>query len=153
MKRVKYIILLILLIFISGCSTEKKAIDYSKFNEIMTKEDYMIINVKDQFSDYDYIEGAYIAIDPNSNFQIEFYELSNAEYGLDFYNINKEVFQATESSSSTYTNVDTTNYNKYTLVNNESYKVISRIDNTIIYVDTFKKYSSNIKSILKKLGY
>ncbi len=153
MKKLKVILLLILVIFLSACSFDKKAIDSSEFKEIMRDNSYYVVNSKDQFSEYDYILNSYIAIDSQQNYQIEFYELEDEENAIAFYDYNKDIFEGYKISTSIYTDVSFSNNSKYTLTTDDSYRVLSRVDNTVIYISVDKKYKDEVKSILKELGY
>lgn len=153
MKKIKILLILVLTCFLCACSNNKNSIDEDEFKSIMRDNNYYVVNVKEQFIDYDYIKEAYIAKDSNNNFQIEFYILEDEANALAFYNYNKDIFEAQKTNISLYTNVDIGNNNKYTLTTDDSYKVLSRIDDTAIYIDVDKKYKSEINDILKKLGY
>ena len=117
----------------------------------MTNEGFVVVNVKDQFAQYNYIEDAYVAT--NNNYQIEFYELEEDNYAVDFYETNKKVFEETKSTTSIYINEDLPESNKYTLTTDKEYKVISRIEDTVVYLNIDKKYKDEANNILKKLGY
>ncbi len=45
------------------------------------------------------------------------------------------------------------NYSTYSLTTNGKYKYLSRIDNTLIYIDASDDYKDAIKDIIKELGY
>lgn len=102
---------------------------------------------------YDYITQVYLAIDDSYKYQIEFYELSDADYASSFYNNNKSIFEESKSSSAVETSVSSGNNSKYTLVTNGKYKVVSRIDNTVIYVNVDDEYKAEVKDLLEELGY
>lgn len=102
---------------------------------------------------YDYITKVYLAINSSSEYQIEFYELSNSDYASSFYNNNKSIFEKSKSSSNVETSISSGNNSKYTLTTNRKYKVVSRIDNTIIYVNADEGFKTEIKDLLKELGY
>ncbi len=150
MKKLKILSLLLITLLLTACGN-KKAIDSDKFKSIMRDNNYYVVNSKEQFSEYDYIVESYIA--ESDNYQIEFYILQDDMNAKAFYDYNKEIFDAERTSISMYTSVDFTNTNKYTLTLEDSYKVLSRINNTVIYVDVEKEYKNDINSILKKLGY
>ena len=107
----------------------------------------------DSFSNYDYIEKAYIALEEDYDYKIEFYKLDEEEDAIDFYKLNKEKFESQKGSGSAESTVNIGNNSKYTLTTNGEYKVISRIENTAIYLDVDKKYKDEVKEILKELGY
>jgi len=89
----------------------------------------------------------------DDDYQIEFYELSNEENAIDMYATNKIRFETSKGNSSAVTNFDFKNYSKYTLTTNGKYKVLSRIDNTLIYIDVDKDYKDIVKDLLKEIGY
>jgi len=153
MKKMKFFMLLVLFVLLTACGVKKEAIDDEDFSRIMEKEGFSIVNVEQQFVQYEVFEDAYVAIAPSKNYQIEFYELEEDSYAVSFYNTNKEIFEASKTGSSVYTNIDLTDSNKYTLTTGNEYKVISRIEDTVIYLNVDKAYKEEVTNILKKLGY
>ena len=149
----KILILVGFVVLLTACSPKRDAIDEDQFIRIMNDEGFSIKNVESQFEQYGYFEEAYLAIDSNNNYQIEFYELEEENYDLNFYNNNKSKFENEKSSTYVDSNMDLKNINKYTLTTNNKYKVVSRIDDTVIYLDVDKKYKKEVNDILKKLGY
>lgn len=69
------------------------------------------------------------------------------------FNRNKEIFEDSKSNVSGETSVTRKNSAKFTLNTNNMLKVVSRIDNTLIYLDVDKDKSDEIKTLLKELGY
>ena len=134
MKRVKQfligLICIVVLFTLTGC-VKKTAITSDEFKNKMV----------------------YIAINKDSTYQIEFYELSNKDYASNFFNNNKKTFEDSKSSGSTETSVSIGNNEKYTLTTKGKFKVVSRIDNTVIYLNVNDNYKSSVKDVLKDLGY
>lgn len=137
---------------VTGC-TNKVAITSSDFKTKMEKEGYTIQEVTNQFDDYNYVSKAYIALSSDSKYQIEFYKLSDSDNASSFFNNNKATFENSKSSSASETSISGGNYAKYTLTTNGQFKVLSRIDNTVIYLNVPDSYKSTIKEVLKKIGY
>lgn len=146
------LVILTTFILLSGCS-KKTAITYNEFKEKSEKEKYTVVDVKDQFGQYDYVKGAYLAVSSDATYQIEFYTFENSENAKAFYDLNKPRLESEGVGSNIYTNADSKNYNKYTLTTDEKYNSITRIDNTIIYSSNNVKYKDKITNIIKKLGY
>lgn len=119
----------------------------------METNGYTVQDATNQMKEYNYIKQVYIALSNDATYQIEFYELSNNDYASGFYNNNKSIFENSKSSSASETSVSLGNNAKYTLTTNGKYKVISRINNTVIYLNVDEKYKSMVKDILDKLGY
>lgn len=76
----------------------------------------------------------YIASGKDSTYQIEF-------------------FESTKGSNSSESSASLKNYSKYVLSTNGKYKVISRIDNTVIYCDIDDNYKSVVKEVLEEIDY
>ena len=64
-----------------------------------------------------------------------------------------EFFEKQKENTLAETNVNGKNYSKYTLSTGNKYKVLSRIDNTVIYLDVDNSYKEEVKNILGELGY
>lgn len=132
---------------------EKDSITSSNFYTTMSQKGYTVQDANSQFSEYDYIKQAYIAANKDYSYQIEFYELLDDSYATSFYNNNKSIFESSKGNASTETNVELKNSSKYTLLSNSKYMVISRINNTVIYVKVDDSYKDTVKDILDELGY
>ena len=131
----------------------KESITANEFKNKMEDMNYIVVDAKDQFEEYDYIEKVYLAAPKNYKYQIEFYEMDEEEQAISFYNNNQEIFESYNSSASAETNVSIGNNAKYTLTTEDEYRLLSRIDNTVIYVHVDKEYKDEIKEVLKELGY
>jgi len=131
----------------------KETISASEFKEILEYKDFEVVDAKEQFINYDYIEKAYIALEEDYEYQIEFYKLDEEDEAIDFYNLNKEKFEEQKGSTSAETSINIGNNSKYAVKTNGKYKVVSRIENTMIYLDVDKKYKDEVDEILKELGY
>ena len=132
----------------------KQPITAGDFKDIMEDKDFEIIDAIDQVDDYDNgIKKAYIALEEDYDYQIEFYKLDEEDDAIDFYKNNKEIFEDSKGSSSVETKVSMGNNSKYTLKTNDEYKVVSRIEDTVIYLNVDDKYEDEVKEILKEMGY
>lgn len=142
----------VVLFTLTGCGN-KTSITSDDFKNKMESNGYTVQDATNQMASYDYIKKVYIAISNDSTYQIEFYELSDSDYATNFFNNNKSIFEDSKSSVSTETSVNLGNHNKYSLTANDKFKVVSRIDNTVVYLDVDENYKSSVKDILDDLGY
>ena len=131
----------------------KTPISEENFINSMETKGYIITDVKDQFANVDEIDKAYIATSSDSSYQIEFYILADESSAISMFNRNKQIFEDSKSNVSGETSVTKKNSAKFTLSTNNMLKVVSRIDNTLIYLDVDKDKSDEIKPLLKELGY
>ena len=131
----------------------KQPITSGDFKDIMEDKDFEIMDVLYQVEDYGYVEKAYIALEEDYDYQIEFYKLDDEDDAIKFYNINKGIFEDSKGSASLETKKSMGNNSKYTLKTNDEYKVVSRIEDTVIYADVDDKYEDEVKEILKEIGY
>ena len=132
---------------------EKEPITKDQFSTKMQDMGFTITDASDQMADYSYVKSATLAIDGNRTYQIEFYELSDETYATAFYNNNKSIFESTKSGASTESNINGKNYSKYTLTSNGKYMVVSRVANTVAFVNVSSDLKDNVNTILKELGY
>lgn len=132
---------------------EKDSITAEQFRSIMEQNNYTVVDDSYQFSQYDYVKQVYIAADSSYSYQIEFYELSDESNAIGFYNNNASIFQSRKGNAATETNVSGKNFSKYTLSSGGSYMAVSRINNTVVYVDVTSEYEDVVKDILDDIGY
>lgn len=154
-KRIIKISLLLIFIglFVTGCGN-KKSISAEEFKKI-TEKDYVITDATKQFAGIEeakHIKKVYIASDKEYKYQVEFYEFDSDENADNFFDHNKEIFE-TDNGDSNYTIVNMFNYDKYTHTGSSHYYVLSRINNTVAYVNVEDKYKEQVKSILKSIKY
>ena len=154
------IIILVMMLVIGGViftlisvfNKEKTPMFAEDFYSIMEERGYTMTDATSQFDQYtNYIKKAYIA--QNTDYQIEFYELSNEENAISMYNTNKSKFESQKSNVYSHATTNMKNYSTYALTANGKYKYISRIDNTMIYLDVDEEYKDPIKNLMKEIGY
>lgn len=135
-----------------GC-TEKVSITAEDYRTIMEEMGYKLTDASEQFVDYDEITKVYVAISDNGAYQIEFYELSTADAAMRLFAGNKSIFEQSAGNASANSSVSAANYSNYKLAANGQYKVLSRIDNTMIYIDVPAEFKDEVKTALEELGY
>ena len=156
MKRVfKKLILcsvaLVTLFVLTGCS--KKSITADMFKSKMTSKGYYVEDVTSQYDYSGVMKKGYVAIDSERNYQIEFFQLKDQENAISMYNTNKEKFENEKGSSNISKNIDGSNFSKFSLTTNGKYKVVCRVDNTLLYLNVSTKYKDKVIDILDYLGY
>lgn len=82
-----------------------------------------------------------------TNYQIEFYEVSNLDNATSFYNTNKTKFESQKGNASSSYNASMKNNSTYSVTTNGKYKFVSRVDNTVVYVDVDTTYQDSVKSL------
>lgn len=148
-----WIIVALLVGVVALSSKSKPSISATEFATKMKQNGYAITNASEQFAQYDYVKNVYIAGNENISYQIEFYELSNDTFAESFFEKNKAIFQSQKESASAETNLNGKNYSKYTLSTGNKYRAISRIDNTVVYLEVDSSYKNEVQNILNELGY
>ncbi|MBR2704256.1 MAG: hypothetical protein IKE91_02185 [Clostridia bacterium] len=152
-------VLLVLIIFLTslfcfaGCGKKKTAKTADEFYSIMTEKKFVIKDSKSEYSSHNEIVRSYVAAPSDLSYQIEFLELDSDASAKNMFASNQRIFQDTSSSNKAESSVSVSNYAKYTLESNGKYKVISRIDNTLVYVDAEIKYKDDVNKLLDELGY
>lgn len=145
-----FIIIFSLLFFIVSVAIlpyliRKKPITEDRFKEKLEANGYILSDITNEFSDYNYITKAYLAT--NKEFKIQFYLLENEEQAKMFYRNTELSMEHSKNDSITKTNF------RYTILSNSGFKAISRISNTVICLQVPKFNMKEAKQILKELGY
>lgn len=159
MKKTKYVLISLLcivtLLGFTGCGKNKTSISADEFCSIMEDKGFLTTDSTAQYATSNDISESYIAISSNYAYQIEFIVLDSDSAAQSMFSTNKSIFESEKNSSGSNANTFTelANYSKYTLLANGKYKVVSRIDNTLIFVNANSDYKEEINSILEELGY
>jgi len=156
MKKIIAAIVSVLLICSVFCMTgcgEKTSITAETFKTTMDASGYTVQDATSQFADYPQITQVYIALGENGAYQIEFYEFDSVESARMMFNGNKSNFEATIIDNYSKSSSSLANYDRYVLTANEQFKVLSRIDNTLIYINVPVEYKDAVKTVLEQIGY
>lgn len=134
-------------------SNEEKPKTGMDFYGIMQGKGYVISDAKNQFMSYDYIREAYVASSNEYSYKIEFYVLSDKDYATKFFDNNKAFFEESKGEIEAETNINEGNHSKYEISANGKYSVVSKIENTAVYVNVSEEYKDIVKEVLVELGY
>lgn len=145
-----FAVLSMMILALAGCG-KKTAVTPEQFKSSMESRGYQVQDATEQFPEGSGVDKVYIAL--KDDYQIEFYQVETAEQAKLAFSQNKADFQALKGSSDLETNVESDQSSKYTLKTNGMYMVISRIDNTFIYVNADGKVKQEIEEVLKELDY
>lgn len=149
MKRIILLVTgIMLLLLVTGCS--KKPVTAETFKSEMTQKGYQI---KDISADYAGKGAKAVLLAMKDDYQIEFYVTDSKDYAVGSYNLNKEKFEKTKGNGSIETQKSVGNASKYTLKSNSTYKVVSRVENTFIFINAPDSKTDEINAVLKDLGY
>ena len=157
MKKIKKIILSLLLLpcvfMLSGCFTQK-SITADQFKNIMEKNGYEVIESTDQYKEIMKVKKSYIALYKNRKFQFELIEFDTIEEAIKIYEINKQKFEEKKSNvANMYINLDGKNFSKYRCISGGKYMALTRVNNTLMYVDVNQEYEKEVNKAIKKFGY
>ncbi len=145
------VVLSIMVLFLSGCSKSVKT--SNDFKSIADKNGLVTVDVTSQYATYGTFKEAYVA-QSNDGWQIEFFVLNKEEHAISMFETNKKIFEGyKEDGSSSYSEVNGSNYNKYSLNTGGYYMYICRVENTLVYLRVSDQYKDTVKGIIKSLGY
>ena len=149
MRKIIFIVFTIL-IMLTSCKLNKEPITITTFKNKMEENGYIVENITSQFPEDNKIKTILIA--KKNDHQIEFYETIDEDSSIVAFNLNKENFQKSKGNRTFETNTFIGNSSKYTLKANSKFKVVSRIKNTLIYLDVPASAEDEVKRVLKELN-
>ena len=152
-KKILYVLtLMVVTLTLTGCGN-KKAITIDDYKDIMSTNSFVLNNAKNRISVNSNIKDIYIAANPKDNYQIEFYVLESVDTAKTFFSENKTRFSKEVGKNKIETKSKKGNSEKYTVTSLGQYRLVSRIENTVIYLDTRESNKKKVDEILKELGY
>lgn len=143
------IITIFIMLLLTGCGN-RKALTNNEFSEILGLEGFAITDVTALMEDEN-IE--VLAAANNNNYQLEYHIYKTTAAAKKAYEGNKKSFETYKKGNNKEKSLSGNNYDKYTLELSDEYKVVSRIDNTLVYASINLEYKKDLNIILDKLGY
>lgn len=152
MKKIYLITLLILSIFITGCSKEsKEVITTDSFNTLAESNNFTYEDNSSSYSKYSYILNASIA--KYNDISIEFITYDTEENAKKVQDSQIKSFNTLKSTGAAETKNKGKNYYKYILISNNYYMISSRINNTLIFCKTPLTNKDNVEKLINSIGY
>lgn len=148
MKKI-FLMLFILVVFIASCKLNKEPLSSERFETVMKKNGFSVENVNPLKFQGSGIKEIIIA--KNTNYQIEFYITEDSDKAIMLFNANKEKFMLSKGNGTIETSKAIGNQLRYSLRANSKFKLLSRVENTLIYIDIPDTYEKDVKEILKEL--
>lgn len=129
-----------------------KAINNSKFTNIMEAYGLEIYDATDQFGE-NYVKSATVAYNKKTNYQIEFIIFSDEESAKNAFTLNKKTFEKIKTETDTEISTSNEKISEYSLTTNDKYMYISRRKNTLIYLNIDGSYKTEVANLVTKIGY
>lgn len=149
MKKIfKLFTLMFLFILLSGCANEKKALTKEEFTKKLTDQGFIVNDVTMQIEDENI---NFVASANNNLYQIEVYVFKDAKFAKDAYKTNKESFINLSKQKGSEKISD--DYEKYTQSLTDTYNMVIRVDNTLVYSVVNKEYKKSLNKVIKNIGY
>ena len=149
-KLVFFSIIFAFVLLLTGCG-KKSAINTSKFRSIVESSGYTFTDDYDSYSSYNYFNEAVIA--SKGDCDIQFFVLDNASDAKNMFNTNKSKFENSKTGLSTEVSTSLNNYDTYLVQTNGYYKYLSRVDNTLVYVNVLMECKDSVKNIIDIMKY
>ena len=150
----------VLLIFLAGFFTltacqSQKAISGEKIKSIMEQKGYTVTDITDNSgtSATLALKAEMMESGSTASYNIRFFVFNSASEAKSVFAEAKDSFAVYEDNDAVIKNTDKTNFQRYTLLGQGYYTLITRIDNTLLFTDSLNTYKDDIIEIAKKLGY
>ena len=148
MKKLK-LILIIFLFLITAC--KKNNVTLEEFIEIAKFNGYVVEKNKTGYETYANILEIYYAINRENAYDVQFLELENVDYAKKMFLLNVSEIKEKIESDDYIKSKSLTNYELYHAENDESYYLVIRCHNNIIYITAPINYINEIEEFLEDL--
>ncbi len=145
-KIIKILMFLFIIVALSGCGS-KKVLKPSDVQNKLSSLDFSINDITNYMEDKN-IKSVITA--NNGKYQIEFFTFNSKKNAKEAYNTNVKSFLANKNVKKEK-NED--NYDKFTQELSDTYNVVIRLDNTLLYSSINLEYKNDLNKIIKKLNY
>ena len=153
MTRLSIFILIMMGLFITGCSNnkEKMVISSDKFVTVLSNKEFIVKDNMANYSDADYIIEAKKAV--LDDIEIEFIKYSSNEYSKKVQDKQIDNFILLKNAGSRENKEEGKNYYKYFLISNNRYMINTRVDDTLVFCKTMLENKDTVNDIYNELGY
>ena len=145
-KIIKILMFLFIIVALSGCGS-KKVLKPSDVQNKLSSLGFSINDITNYMEDKN-IKSVITA--NNGKYQIEFFTFNSKKNAKEAYNTNEKSFLANKNVKKEK-NED--NYDKFTQELSDTYNVVIRLDNTLLYSSINLEYKNDLNKIIKKLNY
>ena len=151
MKKISLVFVLVMLLLVTGCGNKTKEV--KSLNDFYNVASGKELIVSDNMGSYtaDYIKEAMVASKDDLSIEMIAYDTEDSASTVQDSNI--DAFMTRKSTNAVIKKEKGENYYKYTMITNGYYLVSSRVDNTLIIVNTPVKNKDLVDSVLDSLGY
>ena len=148
-KNICVFLLLLMIGGICGCGS-KEALTVDGFNGMMQEKGFHISDVTEHVK-ADYVEAISLAV--AEDYQIEFYVFSDSESAASVFEQNRSVFEEKSEEKGIQITKNLSNYSFFSIQESGVYRLVARIDNTMLYVVAEDVHKEEIVELIKELGY
>jgi len=147
-KSIKVLIAFVLIVLLSGCGA-KKGLSKKEINNKLFGLGFDIYDVTDKIEDKSV--KTVLSANYKGKYQIEYYAFDNEDSAEKAFKSNKnELIKSNGDKGKTKSG---SNYDRYIQQLSDKYIVVTRVDNTLVYVFSNIDYKKDIKKVLKKINY
>ena len=155
MKRISLmfcVLFISLCVIVTGCG--KKVVSPQIFESKLESYNYAVNKVAGLETTNSGLQNALLAIPKNNdNIRVWYYIYKSKDNAIKAYNKKVESTNTYKDSSTITSNEDSSMISKYSFESNKNYILTTRIDNTIISVESDINMKDNMKSLMEELGY
>lgn len=151
-KKIFVSILSLILVFtLTGCFSKEK-IDTKKFISVTKDERLTVYGITEYYKSYENLKSGYAA-SSLLGWRITFFEFKDSTSAEDIYEKEVKKIKKNKSKDDEEDTSGVRNYKTYELTTKSNYYYISRVDDTLLVVDSNKNNKDEIKKFIDKLGY
>lgn len=150
--KLKIMLLLCMLLYtctVCGCGN-KEALTVDIFYSTMDEKGFELFDVTEHVK-ADYVETISLAV--AEDYQIEFYVFTDTESSASVWEQNRSVFEEKSGTNGIRVTKNLSNYSFFSIQEDGVYRLVARIDNTMLYVVADDVHKEEIVELVKELGY
>jgi len=137
-------------LLLTACAA-KVPLSVEEFTSRLEADGYTVEDYSYLYAELPDIES--IIIVESDIFGMEFVVFSNSDYARQEFNEIKRDLDENREGTASISQVNTSSHNRFRITYQGQYSVVSRIENTVIFVFTSTEHRSAVDDILKLVGY
>ena len=137
----------------AACGKERTPATAESFRSTLEAKGYTVQDATASTQGGDTTNGVYIALNPESNLQVELYLMKSETGCASVYENNVANAKNAVSGTSSEAFVNLGSFQKFTQTDDSVFYIIARIGDTMLYCKTDKANADEAKAVFEELGY
>jgi len=143
--------IVIAVLMLAACGGPREVLSAEEFTSRMGAEGYTVEDFTHYVADDLFIE-TFLSVDTGA-FEVEFYVFESEEDAMMLFHHVRGIFEDAKGSTRSHTEVNIANFNRFRQTTDGRFEALTRVENTLVIVQSSSENRGDVNAIFDLLGY